>query len=74
MQTVVLLVQQRELELWCLTPLSTTFQLHRGGQHRNRICGVLVSVAILNAVDRGFEPQLDQIKDYNIGMYYFLVE
>ena len=34
----------------------------------NRFGGVMVSVLVLSAVDHGFEPQLDQTKDYKIGI------
>ena len=37
----------------------------------NRICGVMVSVLASNAVDRGFEPQSGQTKDYEIGSCWF---
>ena len=30
----------------------------------NRIGGIMVSVLVSSAVDRGFKPQLGQIKDY----------
>ena len=33
-----------------------------------RFGGVMVSVLVLSAVDHGFEPQLDQTKDYKIGI------
>ena len=35
----------------------------------NRICGVIVSVLVSSTVDRGFEPQSGQTKDYEIGIY-----
>ena len=56
---------------------NTTFNnipIISGCQYKNRICGVLVTMAILNTVDRRFEPQFDQIKDYKTGICYFLVE
>ena len=34
----------------------------------NRIGGVMVSVLISSAVDRVFEPQSGQTKDYKFGM------
>ena len=34
----------------------------------HRIGGVIVNVLASSAVDRGFEPQLGQTKDYTIGM------
>ena len=38
----------------------------------NRICGVMASVLDSSAVDRGFEPQSGQTKDYKeIGICYF---
>jgi hypothetical protein len=37
----------------------------------NRISGVMVSVLVSSAVDRGFDPQSDQTKDYTIGMCCF---
>ena len=37
----------------------------------NRIGGVMVSVLVSSAVDRGFESRSGQIKDYTIGMYCF---
>ena len=37
----------------------------------NRIGGVLVSVLVSIAVDRGFEPRSDQTKDYKIGICCF---
>ena len=39
----------------------------------NRIGGVMVSVLISSAVDRGFEPQSDQTKDNKIGICCFCV-
>jgi len=33
-------------------------------QFRNRTCGVMVSMLVSSAVDRGFGPRLGQIKDY----------
>ena len=35
------------------------------------IGAVMVSVLALSAVDRGFEPQLGQTKDYEIGICCF---
>jgi hypothetical protein len=35
--------------------------------HLDRINGVTVCMLNSNAVDRGFEPQSDQTKDYKIG-------
>jgi len=32
------------------------------------ICGVIVSILILSAVDRGLEAQSGQTKDYKIGI------
>ena len=37
----------------------------------NHIGGVMVSVLASSAVDRGFEPQLGQTKDYKIGICCF---
>ena len=37
----------------------------------NRIGGVMVSVLISSAVDRGFEPRSGQTKDYEIGICCF---
>jgi hypothetical protein len=37
----------------------------------NRISGVMVSVLVSSAVDRGFESRSGQIKDYTIGIYCF---
>ena len=34
----------------------------------DRIGGVMVSVLVSSAVDRGFEPRSGQIKDYIIGI------
>jgi hypothetical protein len=36
-----------------------------------RISGVMVSVLVSSAIDCGFEPQSDQIKEYEIGMCCF---
>jgi hypothetical protein len=38
---------------------------------RNRIGGVMVSVLISSAVDRGFEPRSSQTKDYKMGICCF---
>ena len=35
------------------------------------ISGVMVGVLVLSVVDRGFEPQSGQTKDYNIGISCF---
>ena len=37
----------------------------------NHIGGVMVSVLASSAVDRGFEPQSDQTKDYEIDICCF---
>jgi hypothetical protein len=37
----------------------------------NSIGGVMVSVLASSAVNRGFEPQLGQTKDYKIGIWCF---
>jgi len=37
----------------------------------NRIGGVIVSVLASSEVDRGFEPQSGQTKDYKIGICCF---
>ena len=37
----------------------------------NRIGGVMVSVLVSSAVDRGFESRSGQIKDYKIDIYCF---
>ena len=37
----------------------------------NRIGGVMVSMLASSAVDRGFEPQSGQTKDYEIGICCF---
>ena len=39
--------------------------------HCNRIDGVMVSVLVPSAVDRGFEPRSGQTKDYKIGICCF---
>ena len=38
---------------------------------RNGIGGVMVIVLASSAIDRGFEPQSIQIKDYKIGVCCF---
>jgi hypothetical protein len=38
----------------------------------NRISGIMVSVLVSSAVDRGFKPQLGQIKDYKIGGWFMV--
>ena len=38
------------------------------------ISGVTVTVLALSAVDRGYDPQLDLIKDYEIGICCFFSE
>ena len=38
---------------------------------QNSIGGVMVSVLALSAVDRGFDPQSVQTKDYKIGICCF---
>ena len=38
---------------------------------KHRIGGVMVSVLASSAVDRGFEPQSGQTKDYKIGICCF---
>ena len=38
---------------------------------KNRIDGVLVSVLASSVVDRGFEPQSGQTKDYKMGICCF---
>ena len=38
---------------------------------RNCIDGVMVSVLVSSAVDRGLKPWLGQIKDYKIGINCF---
>jgi hypothetical protein len=37
-------------------------------RNNNRIGGVMVCMLTSSAVDRGFEPGLGQIKNYNIGI------
>ena len=37
----------------------------------NRIDCLMVSVLVASAVDRGFDPRSDQIKDYKIGISCF---
>ena len=37
----------------------------------NRIACIMVSLLAFGSVDRGFEPQSDQTKDYKIGMCCF---
>ena len=41
---------------------------------KHRIGGVMVSVLVLSAVDRGFEPRSGQTKDYKIGICCFSVK
>ena len=38
------------------------------------MCGVMVSVLVSCAVDRGFEPRSDQSKDYNIDICCFFAK
>ena len=38
---------------------------------KNCISGVMVSMLVSNAVDRGFKPQSGQTKDYKIGICCF---
>ena len=40
----------------------------------NRVGSVMFSVLASSAVDCGFEPRLDQTKDYKIGMCFFLAK
>ena len=42
-----------------------------GKQNTDRIAGVMFSVLASSAVDRGFDPQSGQTKDYNIGICCF---
>ena len=37
----------------------------------NRIGGVMISMLAQSAIDRGFEPQSSQAKDYKIGICCF---
>ena len=47
-------------------------QLHYGSLIAgNRIGGVMVSVLVSSAVDRGFEPRSGQTKDYKLGICCF---
>jgi hypothetical protein len=39
--------------------------------HSDRISGIMVSVLASSAVDRGFEPQSGQTKNYKIGICCF---
>ena len=41
------------------------------GYFLNCISGVMFSVLASSVIDRGFEPQSDQTKDYKIGTYCF---
>jgi hypothetical protein len=43
-------------------------------RNNNRIGGVMVCMLTSSAVDRGFEPGLGQIKNYNIGICCFSTE
>jgi hypothetical protein len=40
----------------------------------NRVGSIMFSVLASSAVGRGFEPRLDQTKDYKIGMCCFLAK
>ena len=42
--------------------------------HVHLIRGIIVSVITSSTVDRGFDPWLDQTKDYKIGVCYFTDE
>jgi hypothetical protein len=44
---------------------------HAHSIQENRIGGVMVSMLTSSAVDRGFEPQSGQTKDYEIGICCF---
>ena len=39
--------------------------------HSNCIGGIMASVLVSSAVDRGLEPRSDQTKDYKIGICCF---
>ena len=41
---------------------------------KHRIGGVMVSMLVSSAVDRGFEPRSGQTKDYNIGICCFFAK
>ena len=40
----------------------------------NSICGVMVSIVALGAIDHGIEPRSGQTKDYKIGICYFFAK
>ena len=42
-----------------------------GSKTGNRIGGVMVKMLAMSVVDNGFEPQLCQTKDYEIGICCF---
>jgi hypothetical protein len=61
------------LKRWCLISVTHTCAHPEMPvpKIRNRICGIMVSVLSLSAVDRGFEPRSGKTKDYKIGICCF---
>jgi hypothetical protein len=47
------------------------FQSRCNINQKHRIGGVIVSVLVSSAIDRGFEPRSDQTKEYEIGICCF---
>ena len=45
--------------------------LHRILNEENRISGVMISVLVSSALNRGFEPRTGQTKDFKIGICCF---
>ena len=82
-ESVFKLVQQKNY--WVSTSMTKIVHAVKGGllsycdkvysrgniNQKHRIGGIMVSVLASSAVDRGFEPQSGQAKDYKIGICCF---